>query len=457
MPRRLSKLVSQATALAAFCGAVSAEAGVTKGPYLQDVRSNEAEVRIEVSPPTPATLQIFSLSAKDGGAGKLIGPLAHAESGTASMHSLHVTGLSPATTYRYVVTAGGETRDGSVTTAPADDAKAPFSFLIYGDNRSNDDAHAAIVKDLVGAPGDFLVNSGDMVENGALPELWQRFFDIEGPLLRDRCLFAAIGNHELIESSGSSFLRYFGEDSADVSGVRKLYRTVRWENTRFFFLNGTDEFTGSDERRWIDGELGKSDNEPNLVWRIVVVHYGPWSSSLHGNNARLWNGGMLDVFKAHHIDLIVSGHDHVYERGESQGLLYIVSGGGGAPLYPIGDPLKSTRKGESTYHYIEAKIDGDTFSMTAKRVDGSLLDACGFKKGSGWSCDATSKPSGASSTTTQTSSSGDAKSSQNPEGTSTTGSSSKCGCEMPGRRSGRAPLAWIAAIVTVALLRRRKR
>ena len=453
VPRLTSKLVAKATFWAVFLGAVSAEAGVTKGPYLQDVRSNEAEVRIEVSPPTPATLQIFSPDAKDAGT-KAAAPVAHAEDNGQNMHALRVSGLSPATTYRYVVTAGGETREGSLTTAPADDAKTPFSFLIYGDNRSNDDAHAAIVKDLMGAPGDFLVNSGDLVENGARPELWQRFFDIEGPLLRDRCLFSAIGNHELLETSASNFLRYFGEDTPDATGLRKLYRTVRWENLRFFFLNGTDEFGSSDERHWIDGELAKADNEQNLVWRIVIVHQGPWSSSLHGNNSRLWNAGMLDVFKAHHVDLIISGHDHVYERGESQGLLYVVSGGGGAPLYPVGDPIKSTRKGESTYHYIEAKIDGDAFSMTAKRVDGSLLDTCGFKKGGGWDCDSASGHAtrGAAS---QSGASGGSKSSQNTEETSTPEKSSKCGCRIPGSRTG-APFGWLGALAILGLLRRRK-
>ena len=164
---RVSRAVPRRAALAAFFVAGSASAGVTKGPYLQDVRSNEAEVRIEISPPTPATLQIFSPSAKDGGAAKPGSPVAHAESPSQTLHALRVGGLSPATTYRYVVTAGGETREGSLTTAPADDAKAPFTFLIYSDTRSNDDVHAAIVKDLIGAPGDFLVNFGDLVENGA--------------------------------------------------------------------------------------------------------------------------------------------------------------------------------------------------------------------------------------------------------------------------------------------------
>jgi 3',5'-cyclic AMP phosphodiesterase CpdA len=234
---------------------------------------------------------------------------------------------------------------------------------------------------MLDAPGELLINSGDLVENGALPAQWQRFFDIEEPLIGSRCLYSAIGNHELHESSGERFLHYFGTDDPKEVGLKRLYRTVRWGNIRFFFLNGMDDFTGTDERKWLDGELAKSDAEANLKWRIVVVHHGPWSSSLHGNNLKLRNGGLIDVFHAHKIDLVVSGHDHVYERGEENGLMYLVSGGGGAPLYKVGDPIPSTKSGESTYHFIEASVDGDTFAMTAIRPNGSHIESCRFQKG----------------------------------------------------------------------------
>lgn len=451
MLRRIASPFAMAVLGAVAIAPSTAGAAVKKGPYLQDVRASEAEIRIEVDPPTPAKAEIFSLAAsgKDAGAGS---PVAHVEMAAAQMHALRLGGLQPATTYRYRVEAGGETREGSLTTAPADDAKTPFSFLIEGDNRTNDDAHAAVAKALAQAPGDFIVNTGDLVENGGRPELWQKFFDIEEPVLRDRCLFAAVGNHELIDAAGTSFLRYFGEDTPGVTGLRRLYRTVRWENTRFFFLNGTDEFTGSDERRWLDDELGKADGEKDLVWRIVVVHHGPWSSSVHGNNLKIWNAGLIDSFRAHKIDLFLSGHDHVYERGDFKGILYVVSGGGGAPLYAAGDPISSTRKAESTYHFIEAKIDGPRFSMVARRVDGSVLDTCGFQKGRGWDCDgpsitAATTPDGDAATPTA-----DAKSSQNTEPTAK--KSSSCGCSEPGR-SGSAG-GWVAVLVCGALLRRRK-
>lgn len=433
---------------AAVLAASPAAAKIIKGPYLQSVQANEAQLRIEVDSPTPATLEILP-AARDGGKAT---PSAHAESPNGTFHSLRVTGLTPSTTYRYRATAGGETREGSLTTAPPDDTKAPISFLIYGDNRTNDDAHASVVHAMLDAPGEFLVNSGDLVENGGDPHKWQRFFDIEQPLIGSRCLYSAIGNHELHESSGANFLKYFGDDDATLVGLRRLYRSVRWGNIRFFFLNGLDDFTSSDERKWLDAELTKGDAEAALRWRIVVVHHGPWSSSLHGNNLKLRNGGLIEVFRAHKIDLVVSGHDHVYERGDADGMLYLVSGGGGAPLYKVGDPIPSTRHGESTFHFIEASVDGDTFAMTAIRPNGTHIESCFFHKGSSWQCPTSSAASGDAAGGGKVT--GDVGFDEKKGGSS---ERARCGCAMPGQRTNATSPAALVFLVCAALLRRRRR
>ncbi len=446
-------LLASALWLGLLLTAANVSASVTKGPYLQGLSATGTQIRIEFSPATPASVEIFSRGADGGGASTVV---AHADSPNGEMHSLRVTGLQPATNYRYVVTAGKQSTDGEFTTAPADDSKNPFSFVLYGDNRTNDDAHAAVVRQILQAPGDFLVNTGDLIEDGNVPILWQRFFDIEGNLIRDRSLFAAVGNHELHEASGANFLRYFGDDDPSLNGIRKLYRTVRWENMRFFFLNGMDAFIGTDERTWLDGELTKADAEPNLVWRVVVLHQGVWSSGPHGNNPRLAEAGIVDVFRSHHIDMILSGHDHIYERGESNGIKYVVSGGGGAPLYEIGKKLPTTKKVESTFHFIETKVDGDKIAMTVRRSDGSLLENCGFQKNQPWDCDGVKKLASELAKPSTIPNPGDPQAIQNLDTTQAPKPKSKCGCELVGRKSDENAAA-LSLLLLAPLLRRRKR
>jgi hypothetical protein len=99
------------------------------------------------------------------------------------------------------------------------------------------------------------------------------------------------------------------------------------------------------------------------------------------------------MLRAHGVDLVLSGHDHIFERCEDNGVRYVVSGGGGAPLYRNVSPLPSTIKVEPTYHFIEATVTGRTVSLVAKRLDGSILDRACFGHTPGWDCN--SKPEAA--------------------------------------------------------------
>jgi len=359
------------------------------------------DIRVEVDPPAPVHVELAPLSpapGTDGGASDGGAPAAKrvVDDPSAPFHVIRLAGLAPSTPYRYRVDAGGGHAEATFTTAPADDSGAPFTFTLYGDDRSDDVAHAAVVRAIAQAPSDFLVNTGDLVLDGADPALWQRFFEIEGDLLRERCVFPAVGNHELVEETAARFLRYFGEAAPPpgAPGAARLFRSVRWGGARFFFLNGLDTFTSGAEADWLRAELKKSHDEPGVVWRIVVVHHGLWSSGPHGDNPRLAAAGAAAMFRDAGIDVVFSGHDHIYERGERGGLKYIVSGGGGAPLYPIKAPSASSLTAESTFHFVSVQVTPAAMKLTARRADGSLLETCGFAKGASWDCPAKIKPPG---------------------------------------------------------------
>ncbi|HEY8079871.1 MAG TPA: FN3 domain-containing metallophosphoesterase family protein, partial [Labilithrix sp.] len=293
-------------------GAPRAEAaGVSKGPWIQHVGATSATVRVEVDPPGPVTVELAG--ALDGGTTRSV-----AAGETTALHSIVLDGLTPATRYTYTVRAAGESRVAAFTTAP--DKNVPFHFLVYGDNRTDDAAHAAVVRAMTPVKSDFIVNTGDFVEAGDTPSEWRTFFEIEAPLLRERCLFACIGNHELIGGAGESFVKYFGpNETASGAGPEQLQGTFRWGSARFFLVNGMVRYRSGPDRSWLDRVLAQSDDEKDLVWRIVVTHYGPWSSGPHGDNRELWAAGVVDAFKQHKIDLVIAGHDHIYERGWADG------------------------------------------------------------------------------------------------------------------------------------------
>ncbi len=456
--RILARLVGvSALVVALLASRMAAAVTFKKGPWLQDLDATSVVIRAEVEPASAVKLKVERVKpaadAGDGDAKTAMGP-------ATTFHSLRVTGLEPQTAYRYSVESSGTTENGTFTTAPSDTQVAPISFLLFGDNRSDDVSHAAVVRAMAQSPSDFLINTGDAVEDGNDREQWQRFFEIEKGLLKDRCLFIAVGNHELKEEAGTNFLRYFGGEGAanaasaapERSDRRRLYRTVRWGATRFFLLNGLDAFVSGPEKEWLDAELSRADNEPGLSWRIVVVHHGAWAAGPHGPNPRLMAAHAPETWKAHQIDLVLSGHDHIYERGESDGMKYIVSGGGGAPLYRVRGPNDNTRMVESTFHFVEVKIDGTKMAVLAKRIDGTLMDRCSFTKGAPWDCAAPAAAGGAATQVMPV------KLKPTSDGDPTMpAKQSRCGCTMPGAPSTSWAAFGAVLALSACLLRRGRR
>jgi hypothetical protein len=218
---------------------------------------------------------------------------------------------------------------------------------------------------------------------------------------------------------------------------------VRLGNVRFFFLNAVHAWGTGEDPHWLERELDRADSEPGLRWRVAVMHQGPWSSGPHGGNSILIKARVPELLAGHHVDLLFAGHDHIYERGDAGGMKYVISGGGGAPLYRT-SKIASTRKEESTYHFVEVTTESDAIHLVAQRIDGSLLDRCGFKKGGAWDCDA---PAGDSQGVPATSPTSPAAA-----------SGPRCGCALAGAAPAFAPGGRLlaTAIALTCWWRRRK-
>ncbi len=410
-----------------------------KGPYLQHLGASSVDVRVELNAPWAICVDV-SVDGRDGGARArtLASP-------SAMFHSVHLTGLTPATRYRYAVrVGGGPSYRGTFITAPDGASREPFTFVIYGDSRSDGAAHERVVQAIAKESYAFLVNTGDIVIGGGDDAAWQSFFDIEEPILRDHCLFACVGNHELFDDRHAAhFERYFGATEPAGTSAPPLYGSFRWGRTRFFLLNAFEDFGTGPEHTWLESELSRADHEPGVDLRVAVIHHGLYSAGPHGGNKRLLAAHIDDLLVSHHVDLLLEGHDHIYERGEAGGLKYLLTGGGGAPLYREIHPVPGTRKAEATYNYVLATVTDDAISILSKRPDGSIIEECGFARGGSWLCDPRPAPPSPD------------RSGVSPAAPSLPPPTSRCGCSVPGRPTDGAVAALLAMAIASVLVRRR--
>ncbi|HID85752.1 MAG TPA: hypothetical protein EYP55_00030 [Anaerolineae bacterium] len=73
------------------------------------------------------------------------------------------------------------------------------------------------------------------------------------------------------------------------------------------------------------------------------------------------------------MQLVFNGHDHDYERSLVNGVNYIVAGGGGAPLYPVGSG-PHTVYSESTLHVVSVSVNEHILTSVGVRPDGTTFD-----------------------------------------------------------------------------------
>lgn len=169
----------------AAVGVADAAPKMLKGPYLQDLAPSSITVMWQMDQLAPATLVV------DGPGGER-----RLEIEPDRIVEARVEGLVPSSRYRYRVEAGGEVWRGEFATAPPDGKDVPYSFIVVGDSRGNINQHRRVVQRMSQEVPDFVLGTGDMVDEGYRQDQWQEFFDVENEMLRDNVYFPALGNHD---------------------------------------------------------------------------------------------------------------------------------------------------------------------------------------------------------------------------------------------------------------------
>jgi hypothetical protein len=206
------------------------------------------------------------------------------------------------------------------------------------------------VADLIDARGvDFILTTGDNVYGSRpIDEVVGRLYSgyvgdysgAYGPGSATNRFFPALGNHDHTDGGGlGDYFYYFtlpGEGLTSSSGTERYYDFV-WGPVQVFVLDGFADTT--EQRAWLSDGLPRSETS----WQIVVVHFAPYTSSAeHGPSD--W---MRWPFGAWGADLVLSGHNHQYERllvDDGAGAIpYIVTGLGGQAIHPFGEPVPGSK------------------------------------------------------------------------------------------------------------------
>jgi hypothetical protein len=298
----------------------------------------------------------------------------------ACQYYLHaaVKGLRPGQTYYYLVghrdwdRASAEPAS-TFRTAPGE--RAPFTFTAFGDQGIS--SAAVSTSALVRAQNPaFHLHAGDIsyAESGGRglitdcydPAVWDSFFTEIEPAAGHIPWQIAVGNHELepwysADGYGGQHAR-FDFPGAWSGSAPPTYYSFCFGNVGIVSLDANDVsqeipaslgYSAGRQTSWLASTLAALRADPGIDFVVVFFHHCAYCTcTAHGSE-----GGVRQhwapLFDTYHVDLVINGHNHVYERTDplragtvraaaptgctltpvTDGTTYITAGGGGQSLY----------------------------------------------------------------------------------------------------------------------------
>jgi hypothetical protein len=270
----------------------------------------------------------------------------------------------------------------------------PFRFVAIGDLGRATDAQLQIASRVDALRPDLAIVTGDIIyERGEAekhhPAVLPR---LPGDDLADSVL-SDLGNHDVGTSSGQPYLDAF---HLPAGPGHERYYSFDYSNAHFTCLEVTREDVEPDQemRAWLDADLAATEK----TWKFVFFHVPMVSNSgSHGDDPTI--AAALDpILSARGVDLVFQVHNHFYSRsypirrGEpvaaDQGPryvnpgapIYVVTGGGGQTLEPLGPRGREEAFDKSAYHVVSVNVFRNLLSLTAFEADGTVFDAMTVKK-----------------------------------------------------------------------------
>jgi hypothetical protein len=265
----------------------------------------------------------------------------------------------------------------ALQSAAAQDLQLPNSkdslhFAVIGDTGTGKDAQYQVGEQLAKYravfPFDFVLMMGDNLYGGESPRDFEKKFERPyAVMLKDGVKFyATLGNHD---NSNQRFYEKF-----NMKGER-YYTFKPRDGVRFFSLDSN--YLDPKQIEWLEKELGASESG----WKIVFFHHPLYSSGETHGSSQERRDVLEPIFLKHGVSLVLTGHEHFYERIKPQkGIPYFIVGS--SAKLRKGDIQKTglTAKGFDTDNaFMLCEIDKDrlhfqAISRTGKTIDSGVIE-----------------------------------------------------------------------------------
>ncbi len=233
-------------------------------------------------------------------------------------------------------------------------------IVIYGDVRSGYRNHIKIANMIYQEKPDMVIFTGDIASNSRNYIHYLQHTIFEKKLWDNAEYYPVRGNHE------STYWLY--DAFFDLPNGKTYYSFDRM-GMHFIILECWNVFEDLEENQleWLKKDLEENKNKPISVAMHVPLFtsgkYEPYNAPY-----------LIELFDKYNVMFVFSAHVHSYERSLYKGTNYVVTAGGGAPLYDAtrDNPYKKVR--EKVHHYTVLTKDNDTYTIKAIDINGRVID-----------------------------------------------------------------------------------
>ena len=363
------------------CPAIS---GDVRGPYLTGLGPKWAQIAFHTEISTDPILQL-----KEKNGARQVHPVQHRK----EKHLFELKNLTPGTRYSYRIEHGNP-RAGSalsrteafVFTTPSTGSQG-FRFIAYGDSRDQHQTprrHREVAANFLKHQPDFIVSTGDILVGGETASSsmfgkdWTKnFFEPLKGIIEEVPYYPAVGNHDQNLKDGAA-----GMKKAFPRLGPSLYYSFDHNHVHFTVLHCANRIVEFEkQKQWF---IRDTERAKDADWRIVILHVSPFTTGKYAENQ--WTVGgrkeMLQTFVKQGVDLVLSGHDHSYQRfyplkadaGDNHAVLFIVTGLAGTNPYFAKGNQYSARVINKVDHFCVIKVTPKTLDITVYNNENQVLD-----------------------------------------------------------------------------------
>ncbi|MEN2983727.1 MAG: metallophosphoesterase [Dictyoglomaceae bacterium] len=198
-----------------------------------------------------------------------------------------------------------------------------FTFAVIGDRtgRPMRGVFEKNLSEILKTDAKFIIQLGDILENSSVEQyefIKNLINNIKIPI------YFVPGNHDLLgDPEGKKFQEF----------TRKpLYYYFDYENARFIILNNSSGKIGKEQMGWLIDVLENTKTKYKFVFMHQPV-IAPSFFFLFHKADPIESIKLMEIFEKYQVNYVFSGHIHMYYRKEINGVIYIISGIGGATPY----------------------------------------------------------------------------------------------------------------------------